>query len=429
VESKIVKFEKVLNLFNGYAFKSTDAIESSNTQLIRMGNLYQNKLDLERKPIFYPDSYAQKYSKYVLQEGDLIISLTGTSEKEDYGFIVKISKTNKKLLLNQRVARIDIILADVNHDYILYFLRSRIFLTPLYLTAKGMKQANLSTNAIKQLNVVIPPPEEQRKIAWVLSLVQDAIAQQEQLFTLTTELKTALMQKLFTEGTCDEPQKMTEIGLIPESWDVQKLGQVVKLKSGGTPRREKLEYWDNGSIPWVKTTEINYSLIQDIEEYITQKGLDNSSANIFPKGTLLMAMYGQGVTRGRVGILDIDAATNQACVAITPDSENEISSKFLYYYFTYHYENLRQLGHGANQSNLSATILKGFTIAFPKPELQIEISDILEKIDIKLEQHQQKINCLKSLFQTLLHQLMTAKTRVDDLNLSVLNLELQGGDK
>lgn len=312
MESKIVKFEKVLNLFNGYAFKSTDAIESSNTQLIRMGNLYQNKLDLERKPIFYPDSYAQKYSKYVLQEGDLIISLTGTSEKEDYGFIVKISKTNKKLLLNQRVARIDIILADVNHDYILYFLRSRIFLTPLYLTAKGMKQANLSTNAIKQLNVVIPPPEEQRKIAWVLSLVQDAIAQQEQLFTLTTELKTALMQKLFTEGTCDEPQKMTEIGLIPESWDVQKLGQVVKLKSGGTPRREKLEYWDNGSIPWVKTTEINYSLIQDIEEYITQKGLDNSSANIFPKGTLLMAMYGQGVTRGRVGILDIDAATNQA---------------------------------------------------------------------------------------------------------------------
>ncbi|WP_290600099.1 hypothetical protein [Anabaena sp. AL93] len=121
MESKIVKFEKVLNLFNGYAFKSTDAIESSNTQLIRMGNLYQNKLDLERKPIFYPDSYAQKYSKYVLQEGDLIISLTGTSEKEDYGFIVKISKTNKKLLLNQRVARIDIILADVNHDYILYF--------------------------------------------------------------------------------------------------------------------------------------------------------------------------------------------------------------------------------------------------------------------------------------------------------------------
>lgn len=170
---KVVKFEEVLNLFNGYAFKSTDAVESSNTQLIRMGNLYQNKLDLDRNPVFYPDSYAQKYSKYILKEGDLIISLTGTSEKEDYGFTVKINKTDKKLLLNQRVARIDVISANVNGDYIFYFLRSRIFLNPLYLTAKGMKQANLSTNTIKKLNVLIPPLEEQRKIARVLSLVQE----------------------------------------------------------------------------------------------------------------------------------------------------------------------------------------------------------------------------------------------------------------
>ncbi|WP_207161552.1 hypothetical protein, partial [Trichormus variabilis] len=86
--------------------------------LIRMGNLYQNKLDLERSPVFYPDYYAQKYSKYLLKEGDLIISLTGTSEKEDYGFTVKINRTDKNLLLNQRVARIDVISADINHDYI-----------------------------------------------------------------------------------------------------------------------------------------------------------------------------------------------------------------------------------------------------------------------------------------------------------------------
>ncbi|WP_422822392.1 restriction endonuclease subunit S, partial [Trichormus variabilis] len=77
-----------------------------------------------------------------------------------------------------------------------YFLRSRIFLTPLYLTAKGMKQANLSTNTIKTLNVLIPPLEEQRKIAWILSLVQDAITQQEQVISLSTELKKVLMQKL-----------------------------------------------------------------------------------------------------------------------------------------------------------------------------------------------------------------------------------------
>ncbi|WNN88088.1 restriction endonuclease subunit S [Gloeocapsopsis dulcis] len=96
---------------------------------------------------------------------------------------------------------------------------------------------------------------------------------------------------------------MKEISLIPEGWNVQKLGEIAKLKSDGTPNREKTEYWNNGSIPWVKTTEVNYNLIQEKEKHITQEGLDNSSAKIFPKGTLLMAMYGQEITRGRVAIL------------------------------------------------------------------------------------------------------------------------------
>jgi type I restriction enzyme, S subunit len=152
---------------------------------------------------------------------------------------------------------------------------------------------------------------------------------------------------------------------VPTSWTVTSLGDQAKLQSGGTPARDRPEYWSKGDIPWVKTGEIDYRIILTTEERITQEGLRNSAAKIFPKGTLLMAMYGQGVTRGKVGLLGIDAATNQACAAITPHDEQSVSTRFLYYYLQFHYETLRQMGHGANQRNLNSALIKGFCFAFP----------------------------------------------------------------
>ena len=143
---EVVELDDVINLFAGYAFKSKEAVPQSNTQLVRMGNLNQNKLDLNRKPIYFPDSYATDHQRFVLKEGDLIMSLTGTSGKEDYGFTVKLPKSERALLLNQRVTRtLDITDSRLQKDFVHYFLLSRKFLDFLYPTAKGMKQANLST--------------------------------------------------------------------------------------------------------------------------------------------------------------------------------------------------------------------------------------------------------------------------------------------
>jgi type I restriction enzyme, S subunit len=111
---------------------------------------------------------------------------------------------------------------------------------------------------------------------------------------------------------------------VPESWEVCRIGEICDLKSGGTPNRSKAEYWKNGHIPWVKTGEVDYCVINDTEEKITTAGLADSSARLFPSGTLLMAMYGQGITRGKVAILGIEAATNQACVAIIPPDESAL---------------------------------------------------------------------------------------------------------
>ena len=269
--------------------------------------------------------------------------------------------------------------------------------------------------------IPMPTPDEQRKIARVLATVQRAIEQQQAIIATTRELKRSLMHKLFTEGLRGETQKPTEIGLVPKSWEVKRIGEIATLKSGGTPSRSNESFWIGGTIPWVKTGEVDYCVINDTEEKITQEGLDGSSAKIFPAGTLLMAMYGQGITRGKVGILGVDTATNQACAAFFP--KEEVRTGLLYQLFSFKYDYIRNLGHGANQKNLSADILKTVQIAYPKDtDEQDEIVSSLSALDDKLALAERKRSHFEDLFKTLLHQLMTAQLRVNDLDLDTLGV-------
>jgi type I restriction enzyme S subunit len=198
---EVVELGDVINLFAGYAFKSAEGISESNTQLLRMGNLYQNTLDLDRSPIFYPDSFADAHKRFVLKEGDLVMSLTGTSGKEDYGFTVRIPKTDKTLLLNQRVTRIDVIDRRLQKDFAHHFLLSRKFLDYLYPTAKGMKQANLSTNAMKKLKVVLPGEAEQTEIALCFKSLDQKVVVVGRKVAALQDLFRTLLHELMTAKT------------------------------------------------------------------------------------------------------------------------------------------------------------------------------------------------------------------------------------
>jgi type I restriction enzyme S subunit len=194
---------EVVNFFNGFAFKSKDAIDDSNTQVIRMGNLYQNKLNLDRKPAFYPDAFKTEFSKYLLVEDDLIISLTGTTGKEDYGYTVKIPKTERNLLLNQRIAKF--IIKDenvINRNFLFKFLLSRIFLEELYKTANGTRQANLSTETMKGLFISFPLIKEQKSIVQKLDALSKETKKLEAIYTQKIvdleEMKKSVLQKAFS---------------------------------------------------------------------------------------------------------------------------------------------------------------------------------------------------------------------------------------
>jgi len=305
-------------------------------------------------------------------------------------------------------------------NYLKYVIHSDEFIAHAKSTTSGVQHPRTSWPSLREFRISLPPLPEQKKIAHILSTVQRSIEAQERIIQTTTELKKALMHKLFTAGLRNEPQKETEIGLVPESWTVCKVGDVAKTQSGGTPSRDVPENWNGGNIPWVKTAEINYFVVNDTEEKITPIGLTNSAAQIFPAGTLLMAMYGQGITRGRVGLLGINAATNQACASITPTDEKQLSSVFMYYFFQYHYENLRKLGHGANQRNMNAALIRGFPLSFPKHDEQTSVVAVFATLDAKRGHHERKKAQLQDLFRTLLHELMTAKTRVHEEDFSDL---------
>lgn len=264
------------------------------------------------------------------------------------------------------------------------------------------------------------PPEDQHTIADTLERVTRQIELEERSARTSAELKRSAMRELFTRGLRGEPQKDTEIGLVPESWKVEPIGAHFSVVSGGTPSRGNPAFWTGGTIPWVKTTEVDYCVITETEERITVAGLENSAAKLLPEGTLLMAMYGQGVTRGKVAILGIESACNQACAAMLP-FDDAIRTRYLYHFLAWRYDEIRSLAHGGQQQNLNLDIVRSLPVAAPcSQEEQDDIVTILDAIDRKIDLHRKKRAVLEELFQALLHKLMTGEIRVADLDLSAL---------
>ena len=279
---------------------------------------------------------------------------------------------------------------------------------------------NLDWHEYLRFEVPVRSLDGQKELVQLIGGVRKAYRVERELVEVLAELKCAAMTHLFTRGLRGEAQKETEIGLVPESWDVTSLGAHHTVVSGGTPSRSNPTFWTGGTIPWVKTTEVDYCVINETGEHITPLALECSAAKMLPVGTLLMAMYGQGVTRGKVAILGIEATCNQACAAITP-KDDAVLPRYLYHFLTWRYDEIRSLAHGGQQQNLNLEIVRDLPLTYPKSEdEQREIVAILDTLDRKIDLHRKKRAVLEELFQSLLHKLMTGEIRVADLDLSAL---------
>ncbi|RCJ38142.1 hypothetical protein A6769_10365 [Nostoc punctiforme NIES-2108] len=191
-------------------------------------------------------------------------------------------------------------------------------------------------------------------------------------------------------------------------WEYLKIEDIASVTSGGTPNRSEPSFW-NGNIPWVTTSEIGQAEIHGSVEKITEKGLQNSSAKIFKKDTILLAMYGQGKTRGQVSILKIEAATNQACAAIALKSGFNL--QFVYYFLFKEYENLRGLANDGSQKNLTAGLIKQYKVPVTHINEQEKIASFLGAVDRRLTQLRRKQELLQTYKRGVIQKLFSQQIR------------------
>ncbi len=240
---------------------------------------------------------------------------------------------NGKFDLHQRAYALKNFSVDGIFVYYSMMLRSNL------LAIKAVKSTVLSLRLpiLQNFPIKIPKDKkEQEKIASCLWSLDEVITAESQKLEVLKEHKKGLIQNLFPQEDETVPKLRFKEFEDSGKWEVKKLGEIAKITSGGTPNRSNSEFW-NGDIPWISTTLIDFNTIREANEYITEIGLQNSSAKIFPKNTILMAMYGQGKTRGKVAMLGIEAATNQACAAIIlMDKHN---TGFVFQYLSANYDN------------------------------------------------------------------------------------------
>ena len=288
--------------------------------------------------------------------------------------------------------------------YVYYFLQ----MMHLEQYNAGVGVPTLNQNHLHSLKIKIHEKKLQQKIASILSAYDRLIENNTRRIRLLEQMAENLYKEWFVRFRFPEHEKVEMVNGLPKGWERTKLIKNIKTSSGGTPSRNKGEYYKNGTIPWIKTGELQDCILINTEECITEDAVNNSSAKLFPKGTLLMAMY--GVNIGKLGISEIEATCNQACCVFAPKHID-------YKYYLFHYlksirEYLLSISFGAAQQNLSQELIKSIRVLFPDEETNIsfvkEVQPLFKEISI-IQQQNQLLTHQRDL---LLPRLMSGKLEV-----------------
>ena len=262
---------------------------------------------------------------------------------------------------------------------------------------------NISKDTFFGVEISIPRIAEQQKIADCLSSLDELIAAQARKVDVLKTHKKGLMQQLFPREGETQPRLRFPEFQNAEEWVIDSIGNIFETTSGGTPSRTESAYW-NGDVPWVTTSLVDFGVITSAEEFITAQGLKNSSAKLFPEGTVLMAMYGQGKTRGKVALLGVKAATNQACAAILP--RKDIDPYFVFLNLAGRYEEIREMSNSGGQENLSQGLIREIRFSFPpRDDEQRKVTVCLGSLDAQITAETQKLDTLKTHKKGLMQQL------------------------
>ena len=281
---------------------------------------------------------------------------------------------------------------------------------------------SIGGSQISPIKIPLPPLSEQQQIVSFLdsktSLIDSLIEKTQQKIELLKEKRTSLINEVVTKGLNPNVEMKDSgvewIGEIPKGWRIGKLYQYSEMSNGSTPSRDKPEYWENGTIPWMSSGEINKKKIRDIDGRITQEGFENSSTKILPIGTVMMGLNGQGKTKGTVGILEIETTCNQSlCGMIFKD---DMYPMFSYYFLDSQYYHIRGLVGEGQREGISVSFLGRYPLVVPPISEQQQIVEYLDEqtqlIDITTSIEEKRIELLKEYRQSLISEVVTGKRKV-----------------
>lgn len=339
-----------------------------NIAVIRNTN-FSKDCQLKLDNVAYIDVEAKQFAYRKLLYGDIIIEKSGGSEKQPVGRPVlfnipegdySFSNFTSTLRIKKEVG--------VEPTYLyryLYAFYCQGGTNKFQSKTTGLH--NLNMKGYLRIDVPIPPKSTQLAIVAELDQINDLIRLKKEQLKEYDNLAQSIFYDMFGDPVENE-----------KGWEVKKLGDVCEIGTGSTPNRKNKRYYV-GNIPWVKSTEVCNGFIKETQEMISDEALAQTNCTIYPKDSVLIAMYGQGKTRGQVAILKIDACTNQAVAAMIPSES--ISTNFLFYHLRLLYENIRGMARGGNQANLNLTLVKSIKIILPPLPLQQEFSSRVEQIE------------------------------------------------
>lgn len=279
-----------------------------------------------------------------------------------------------------------------------------------------------------QIYLIIPDKESQSNISAYLdkqcAAIDKVLESKREQLTVLEDLRKSIIHKAVTKGLDDSVEMKDSgiecIGKVPKHWVKEKLFRICQIvSSGGTPSTFEPDYYD-GDIIWVQTGDLNDGYIEETEKTITEAGLLNSSAKLFPAGTLIIALY--GATIGKLGILMKESATNQACCAMVFYPWME--AKYFFYLFFDYRDVLISRGYGGGQNNISQGTIKQTYFCFPKCDEQVEIVKYLDKECKRIENLRknlsEQISTLEQYRASLIHECVTGKRRITEEDLKEL---------
>ena len=344
-----------------------------------------------------------------IKRGDVFLTRTSETDNE-LGMSCVALKDYPNATFNGFTKRLRPLTDDVIPEYAGFYFRSPIFRAAVTSMSSIITRASLNEKMLDKLPVCYPSKKAQQKIASILSaydnLIQNYKKQIEALQTTASEL----YKEWFVRFRFPGYQTTKFENGIPEGWKVERIGTLYDSTSGGTPSREHEEYFQNGTYPWIKTGELKDCPIIETEESITDEAIKHSSAKLFEKDSLIIAMY--GATIGQLGINKMKATCNQACCVLRPKKDKAFGIYYLFHFFKENREFIIGLGNGAAQQNLSQVLINKLKIVNPNKEI-LEIFEKKESLFFEKIYHlQQQITNLTQQRDLLLPRLMSGKLEV-----------------